>query len=208
MDYSLPGSSLHGILQARVLKWVAISFSRGSSQPRDWTQVSCIPGRHFNLWATREAPLPLSPPYSICLFLSDFILVWYSFRFIHVAATVSFIIFCGWVIHIYIYIYIYIHCCCCSVAQSCPALCNPMDCSTPGLPVSHHLLKFAQAPVHCSGDAIQPSHPLIPSSPCALNLSQHQRLFQWVSCLHQMTKILDLQLQHQSFQCVFRVDFP
>ena len=55
MDYSLPGSSLHGILQARVLEWVAISFSRGSSQFRDQTGVSRIPGRHFNLWATREA---------------------------------------------------------------------------------------------------------------------------------------------------------
>ena len=48
------GSSVHGILQARILEWVAISFSRGSSQPRDWTQVSCIAGRPFNLWATRE----------------------------------------------------------------------------------------------------------------------------------------------------------
>ena len=55
MDYSPPGSSLHGILQARVLEWVAISFSRGSSRPRDQTQVSHIPGRRFNLWATREA---------------------------------------------------------------------------------------------------------------------------------------------------------
>ena len=55
MDCSLPGSSLHGILQARVLEWVAISFSRGSARPRDRTRVSCIPGRGFNLWATREA---------------------------------------------------------------------------------------------------------------------------------------------------------
>ena len=55
MDCSLPGTSLHGILQARVLAWVASSFSRGSSRPRDQTQVSHIPGRHFNLWATREA---------------------------------------------------------------------------------------------------------------------------------------------------------
>ena len=54
-DCSLPGSSLHGILQARVLEWVAISFSRGSSRHRDWTLVSRIPGRRFNLWATREA---------------------------------------------------------------------------------------------------------------------------------------------------------
>ena len=55
VDCSPPGSSVHGILQARILEWVAISFSRGSSQPRDQTQVSCIAGRHFNLWATREA---------------------------------------------------------------------------------------------------------------------------------------------------------
>ena len=56
-DYSPPGSSIHGILQARILEWVAISFSRGSSWPRDWTQVSRITGRRFNLWATREAGL-------------------------------------------------------------------------------------------------------------------------------------------------------
>ena len=55
MDYSLPGSSVHGIFQARVLEWVAISFSRGCSQPRDWTWVSHIAGRRFTLWATREA---------------------------------------------------------------------------------------------------------------------------------------------------------
>ena len=65
MDCSLPGSSLHGILQARVLEWVAISFSRGSSQLRDQTGVSRIPGRLFNLWATREEvyinPLPCEP---------------------------------------------------------------------------------------------------------------------------------------------------
>ena len=96
-------------------------------------------------------------------------------------------------------------CCCCSVTQSCPTLCDPTDCSAPGLPVPHHLLKFAQIHVHCIGDAIWPSDPLMPSSP-ALNLSQHQGLFQSVSSLHQMTKILELQLQ-QSFQQVFRVDF-
>ena len=55
MDYSLPGSSVRGILQARILEWVATSFSRGSSRSRDQTRVSCIAGRHFNLWATREA---------------------------------------------------------------------------------------------------------------------------------------------------------
>ena len=55
VDCSLPGSSVHGILQARILEWVSISFSRGTSRPRDWTQVSCIAGRCFNLRATREA---------------------------------------------------------------------------------------------------------------------------------------------------------
>ena len=52
MDCSPPGSSVHGILQARILEWIAIPFSRGSSQPRDWTQVSCITGRFFTVWAT------------------------------------------------------------------------------------------------------------------------------------------------------------
>ena len=59
MDCSPPGSSVHGILQARILEWVAISFSRGSSWPRDQTQVSRIAGRHFNLWATREVIAPI-----------------------------------------------------------------------------------------------------------------------------------------------------
>ena len=67
-------------------------------------------------------------------------------------------------------------CCYCLVAQSCPTLCNPMDCSTPGLPVPPHLPEFAQIHVHCISDAIQPSHPLTPSS-SALNLSQHQGFF-------------------------------
>ena len=68
--------------------------------------------------------------------------------------------------------------CCCSVTQLCPTLCDPMDCSTPGLSVHHHLLKFTQVHVQCTGDAIQPSHPLMPRSPSGLNLSLHQRHFQ------------------------------
>ena len=75
---------------------------------------------------------------------------------------------------------------CCSVAQSCPTLCSPMDRSTPGFPVHHHLLELAQTHVHWVGDAIQPSHPLSPPSPPALNLSQHQGLFQWVDSSHQV----------------------
>ena len=68
-----------------------------------------------------------------------------------------------------------------SVPQSCPTLCNPTDCSTPGLPVHHQLLEFTQIHVHWVTDAIQPSHPLSSPSPPAFNLSQHQGLFQWVS---------------------------
>ena len=81
-----------------------------------------------------------------------------------------------------------------SVAQSCPTLCNPMNCSTPGLPVHHQLPEFTQTHVHWVGDAIQPPHPLSSPSPPALNLSQHQGLFQWVSSSHQVSKLLEFQL--------------
>ena len=93
-----------------------------------------------------------------------------------------------------------------SIAQSCPTLCDPIDSSMPGLPVHHQLLEFTQTHVHWAGDAIQPSHPLSsPSSP-AFNLSQHQALFKWVSTLHQVAKVLEFQLQHQSFQWTPRSD--
>ena len=85
-------------------------------------------------------------------------------------------------------------------------LCDPMDYSTPGFPVLHHLLEFAQTHVHRVGDAIQPSHPLSSPSP-AFSLSRHQGLFQWVSSSHQVAEVLELQLQHQSFQWIFRTDF-
>ena len=73
-----------------------------------------------------------------------------------------------------------------SVAQSCPALCDPMDCSMPGFPVHHQLLELTQTHVLWVSDAIQPSHPLPSPSPLAFNLSQHQGLFKWVSSLHQV----------------------
>ena len=93
-----------------------------------------------------------------------------------------------------------------SVTQSCPTLCDPMDCSSPGLPVHHQLLEFTQTHVHWVGDAIQLSHPL--SSPFlpAFNLSQHQGFYQWVSSWHQVAKVLEFQLQHQSFQWTPRTD--
>ena len=99
------------------------------------------------------------------------------------------------------------NCCCFSVAKPLPTLCDPMDCSMPGFPVLHHLPEFAQTHVRRVGDAIQPSRPLLPSSPPAFNLSQHQSLFQWVGFLHQVAKVLELQFQHQTFQGIFRVDF-
>ena len=93
-----------------------------------------------------------------------------------------------------------------SVAQSCPTLSDPMNCTTTGLPIHHQLLEFTQTHVHHAGDAIQPSHPLSSPSPPALNLSQHQSLFKWVSLSHQVAKVLEFQLQHQSFQWIFRTD--
>ena len=92
------------------------------------------------------------------------------------------------------------------VAQSCPTLCDPTNCSTPGLPVHHQLSEFTQTHVHRVSDAIQPSHPLSSPSPPAFNLSQHQGLFKWVSCSHQVAKGLEFQLQHQSFQWTTRTD--
>jgi len=86
-----------------------------------------------------------------------------------------------------------------SVLQLCLILCDPTDCSTPGLPVHHQLPELAQTHVHRVSDAIQPSHPLSSPSPPAFNLSQHQGVFQWVSSSNQVAKVLEFQLQHLSF---------
>ena len=94
-----------------------------------------------------------------------------------------------------------------SVSQSCLTLCNPINCSIPGFPVHHQLPELAQTHVHWVSDAIQPSHPLSSPSPPALNVSQHQGLFQWISSLHQVAKVLEPQLQYQSFQWIFWIDF-
>ena len=94
-----------------------------------------------------------------------------------------------------------------SVTQLCLTLCNPIDCSMPGFPVHHQLLELTQL---MSIESVMPSNHLIPlssPSPPAFNLSQHQGLFQWVSSLHQVAKVLEFQLQHQSFQWIFRTDF-
>ena len=93
-----------------------------------------------------------------------------------------------------------------SVSQLCLTLCYPMNCSTPGLPVHHQLLEFTQTHVHRVGDAIQTSRPLSSPSPPASNPSKHQRLFQWVNSSHQVAKVLEFQLQDQSFQWTPRKD--
>ena len=160
MDCSPLGSSVHGVSQARILEQVAISFSRGSSQPRDQThgscQVSCLEGR----FSTAELPgKPIQAAFLLFLF------------------------------------------------SCCPAIFHSMHCSTPGFPVLHHLSEFALTHVHWVSDAIWPFHPLPSSSPFAFNLSQHQGIFQWVSSFPQVAKILELQLQLQSFQWIFRGDF-
>ena len=92
-----------------------------------------------------------------------------------------------------------------SVTKSYLILWDPTDCSLPGFPVLHHLPEFAQSHVHWVDDAIQPSHPLLSPSPPALNLSQHQGLFQWVGSSHQVARVLELQHQLQFFQGTFRV---
>ena len=84
--------------------------------------------------------------------------------------------------------------------MSCPTLCDPMDCSTPGLSVHHQLLEFTHTQAHWVSDAIQPPHPLLSPSPPTFNLSQHQGLYKWVSSWRLVAKVLEFQLQCQSFQ--------
>ena len=93
-----------------------------------------------------------------------------------------------------------------SVTQSCLTLCKPMDCSTPGFPVHHQLPELTETHVHQIGNAIQLSHPLsFPSR--TFNLPQHQGLFQGVSSSYQGAKVLEVQLQHQSFHWTFGIDW-
>ena len=132
MNYSLPGSSVHGIFQARMLEWVAITLQQWSGN----------------------------------------LLIQFS-----------------------------------SVAKSCLTLCDSIDCSKPGFPVHHQLLELTQTQVHEVGDAIQPSPPLLSPSPPAFNLPQHHGLFQWASSSHQVAKVLEFQLQHQSSGLIsFQID--
>ena len=133
---SPPGSPVHGILQARILEWVAMPSSRGFFDPRVKPTSPALAGRFFC--------------FCFCFFTTR--ATWKGPR---TDSTQ-----------------------CSSVAQSCPTLCDPMNCSTPSLPVHDQLLEFTQTHVHQFGDAIQPSHPLSSPSPPAPNPSQHPSLFQ------------------------------
>ena len=93
------------------------------------------------------------------------------------------------------------------VAQSCLNIYDLMDCTAPGLPVHHQLPELTQTHVYWTDDAIQPSHPLSSPLPPVFNLSHHHSLFEWVSSLHQVAKVLEFQLQHQNFQWIFRISF-
>ena len=185
MDCSPPGSSVHGTFQARILEWVAISFFRGSSQPRDQTRVSLIVGRHFTVWATGEATKDVG-----CA----------NAKKIYLPMQETRCKFDPWVgkipqrrewHHLLVFLPGKFHrqrslegCSLSSVAQLCPTLCDPMDCSMPGLLVHYQFPDLTQTHVHWVSDAIQPSHPLLSPSPPALYLSQYQGLFRGPSSSH------------------------
>ena len=162
MDGSLPVSCVHGILQARVLEWVAISFSGGSSRLRDRTrspalQADALPSEPPESYLRQERiELSTDQSWPYCLLTWQVIAVKTASKSL---------------------------CVCCSVAQlSDPSWTHGLQHDS--FPVLHHLMEFAETHVHWVSDAIQPSHPLSSPSLPALNLSQHQGLFQWVSSSH------------------------
>ena len=224
-----PWTVVHGILQARILGWVAVPFSRGSSQPGDQAQVSHIAGGFFTSWTTREAHLSewlfkKLANNQCCWVYGEkrtlrhwrwechlvqplWKIVWRFLKKLKIElpfdpAILLMGIYAETILtwkDIYIPMFI---CRCCSVTKLCPTLRYPMDGSMPGLPVPHYLPEFAQVHIHW----IQPSHPLPPSSSSAFNFSQLRGLFQWIDSSHQVERVLELQFQHQSFQWVLRVD--
>ena len=198
-DGSPPGSPVPGILQARTLEWVAISFSNTWKWKVKVKLLSGIRLLATLFTAAYQAPpsmgfsrqkywsgVPLPSPEEdvrgqqmICQMINSgnakdlvyFTPVMYSVQFSSVQSLSRVQLFV-----------------------------TPMGCSTPGLPVHQQLLEFTQTHVHWVGDAIQLSHPLLSPSHPTFNFSQHQGLFKWVSSSHQVAKVLEFQLQHQSFQ--------
>ena len=188
MDCSPPGFSVHGILQARILEGVAISFSRGSSQPRNWTQFSCIAGRWFTNWAMREAPSPSLEPNYFSTSIRQRLIQHPSFP--------------GSTLLIY----------CCVLSQSVQSLSHVQLFATPwtaaqqasmSITNSQSLLKRMPIELVMSSNHLILCHPLLlpPSIFPSIRI-----FFQWVSSSHQVAKVLDFQFQHQSFQWIFRTD--
>ena len=162
IDGSPPGSPVPGILQARILEWVAISFFNAWKWKVKVKSLRCV-----QLFATPGTAAYRAPP-TMGFSRQEY---WSGVPLPSPSLYIQFS----------------------SVAQSCPTLCDPMNRSTPGLPVHHQLPKITQTHVHQIGDAIQASHPLSSSSPPAPNPSQHQGLFQWVNSSHEVAKVLEFQ---------------
>ena len=169
-----------GIFKARILEWVAISYFLLQG-------IFLTQGSNLCLLHCRQILYPLSHQGSLS------IPQWKWFNFNHPKMLVVFQAKFN-------YLFTNRRPQFSSVAQSCLTLCDSMNHSTPGLPVHHQLPEFTQTHVHRVDDAIQPSHPLLSPSPPAPNPSQHQSLFQWVNSSHGVAKVLEFQLQHQSFQ--------
>ena len=181
-------------------------FSRGSSQPRDRTQVSLIAGRFFTIWATRKALLWASAASNLSaslrnLHLNEILRVCFSPIFVerrekrreggkdersNYRKFVSRVIFSQFS----------------SVAQLCRTL-WPMDCSMPGFPVRHQFPELAQTHVHQVSDAIQSSHPLLSRSASAFSLPQHQGLFQGCTIIWQIIPLTCMHFSTYSFVHVF-----
>ena len=174
MDFSLPGSSVHGIFQARMLEWIALPSSRGSSWPGiEPNSMSPAPVGEFFTTSTTWEVLGLCTEMQLT-FVSDSSVQFSSVQFSHSVVSDSL------------------------RPHGLQHARLPCPLPTPGVysnscPLSRY--------------AIQPSHPLSSPSPPAFSLSQHQGLFKWVSSLHQVAKVLEFQLKHQSFQWIFRTDF-
>ena len=159
-----PTRLLSGILQARTLEWVASSFSNAWK----WkVKVKLL--SHVRLLVTPWTTAHQAPP---------------SMRFSRQKYWSGVPLPSPYMCSVHFS----------SVTQLCPTVCDPMNGSTPGLPVHHHLPEFTQTHVHQVSDAIQPSHPLSSPSPLAPNPSQHQSLFQWVNSSHEVVKVLEFQL--------------
>ena len=163
-------------------------------------------GRLISLWTFLLALLLLKPIDFglLCFHYNLFLCIfWFPFWFLHLYIGYSEACCLASMSLWFLYFFLLFS----SVFQSCPTLWNPMDCSTSGFPVNHQLQELSQTHVHLVSDAIQPSHPLLFTSPPSFSLFQHQDLFKWVSSSYQVAKLLELQLQHQSFQWIFRTDF-